>query len=198
MAGPVCASLLRIPRCIGQLVNEKLTTVFSDNTAFTSVCQGPGPNHAISNRAKSHVLLQLYHRLTRQFLLPPQLVSFGFVGCMGLATDMATFTVAHNKLGLAPLIARVFSLALATFVTWSLNRHLTFLRVDRAVGNEASRYAAVTLCAQGVSYCTFAALLFASTGLAPQILMIVGAIVGAGFSFLGHKLFSFAPKARDA
>jgi len=143
------------------------------------------------------VLRDLYHRLTRQFLLPPQLVSFGVVGCTGLAVDMASFTILHEA-GMAPLVARAFSLTLATLVTWTMNRHLTFARVERAIGNEASRYAAVTLCAQGVSYITFAALLFLVRQVAPQILMLVGALVGAGFSFLGHKLFSFAPHTRDA
>lgn len=142
------------------------------------------------------MLRNLYHRLTGQLLLPPQLVSFGFVGCTGLAVDVTSFTVLHEA-GMAPLLARAFSLAAATLVTWTMNRHLTFARVERAIGNEASRYVAVTLCAQGVSYLTFAALLFIARQAAPQILMLVGALVGAGFSFLGHKLFSFAPHTRD-
>lgn len=138
------------------------------------------------------MITRLLHRCARQFSLPPEVVCFGFVGCMGLATDMSSFTALHEA-GMHPLAARIFSLAFATLMTWSLNRHLTFERRERSVGNEASRYVMVTLCAQGLSYGTFAILVLLMPQFWPQVFMVIGAIAGAAFSFLGHKLFSFAP-----
>jgi putative flippase GtrA len=129
--------------------------------------------------------------------LPPQLVAFGIVGCVGLSSDIVAFTACHN-LGNNPFVSRVISLAFATLVTWTLNRHFTFEPPDRAVSNEASRYIVVTLCAQGVSYMTFAILVLTMPAVMPQIFMVVGAVTAAAFSFLGHKFFSFGPKAQRA
>ena len=63
----------------------------------------------------------------------PQPLRFLGVGGLGLITDLAVFTlmVAH---GPHPLLARVVSLAVATLVTWRLNRALTFDRSGRPPG----------------------------------------------------------------
>jgi hypothetical protein len=49
-----------------------------------------------------------------------------------------------------------------------------------------------------VSYMTFAVLVFTMPTVMPQIFMVVGAATAAAFSFLGHKFFSFGPKAQRA
>ena len=64
----------------------------------------------------------------------------------------------HHRQTPHPLLARLVSLALATLVTWRLNRALTFDRSGRRTGEEAMRYAAVAASAQAVSYAVFAAL----------------------------------------
>ena len=57
------------------------------------------------------------------------------VGSVGLITDMAVFTLVIGA-GIHPLAARIVSLAVATVVTWRLNRALTF---DAAGGTRARR-----------------------------------------------------------
>ena len=61
-------------------------------------------------------------RLVERF---PRPLRFLGVGGFGLITDLGTFSIVL-ALGLHPLAARVVSLAIATFVTWRLNRALTF------------------------------------------------------------------------
>jgi putative flippase GtrA len=123
----------------------------------------------------------------------PQPLRFLGVGGLGLITDLAVFTAVVGY-GPHPLLARVISLAVATLVTWRLNRALTFDRSGRTPADEAMRYAAVAASAQAVSYAVFAALVvtvFASTA---QLAVIVGAACGALVSYSGQKLFAFRPQ----
>src|SRR5690348_1198536 len=95
--------------------------------------------------------------LRRRLGMLPQPIRFLGVGAIGLATDLSLFTLVHAA-GFHPLAARVVSLAIATLVTWRLNRALTFDPSGRHQGEEAFRYALVTAAAQGTNYAVFAAL----------------------------------------
>jgi putative flippase GtrA len=122
----------------------------------------------------------------------PQPLRFLGVGGLGLITDLAVFTLmaAH---GPHPLLARVVSLAVATLVTWRLNRALTFDRSGRPPADEALRYAVVAASAQAVSYAVFAALVVSVLAALPQLALIIGATCGALVSYSGQKLFAFRP-----
>jgi putative flippase GtrA len=129
----------------------------------------------------------------RFFAVLPRPLRFLGVGGLGLITDLAIFTlvVAH---GLNPLGARLISLALATLVTWRLNRALTFDRSGRRTAEEAMRYAAVVIAAQTVSYGVFAILAVTLLAAPPQIALIAGAAMGALVSYSGQTLFAFRPR----
>ena len=124
----------------------------------------------------------------------PRPLRFLGVGGLGLATDFCVFTI---LMGYAPrpLLVRLVSLALATLVTWRLNRALTFDDSGRRQGDEAMRYAAVTAVSQGTSYAVFAALVLTISAALPQAALLVGAVVGAIVGYNGHRLFAFAPRA---
>jgi putative flippase GtrA len=123
----------------------------------------------------------------------PRPLRFLSVGGFGLLTDLCLFTVfaAHD---MHPLIARLISLAAATLVTWRLNRALTFDNSYRHQGEEAARYTAVTVTAQGVSYAIFALLVLTALAWLPQAALLIGAAFGAAIGYLGHRFFAFAPK----
>ncbi len=124
----------------------------------------------------------------------PRPLRFLAVGGLGLTTDLCVFTVIATY-GHHPLAVRLVSLALATLVTWRLNRALTFDRSGRQQADEALRYAAVTAVAQGTSYAVFAALVLTVFAAVAQAALIAGAAVGAIVSYNGHRLFAFAPRA---
>ena len=130
----------------------------------------------------------------RFFEVLPRPLRFLGVGGLGLITDLAVFTlvIAH---GLNPLGARLVSLAVATLVTWRLNRALTFDRSGRRPADEAMRYAAVAAAAQAVSYGVFAVLVVTLLAATPQLAVIVGAAAGALVSYSGQALFAFRPAA---
>jgi putative flippase GtrA len=127
----------------------------------------------------------------------PRPLRFLTVGGLGLVTDIGMFTLALTN-GLHPLAARAVSLALATLVTWRLNRALTFDRSGRRQGKEAIRYLAVTATAQGMSYAVFAVLATTVLAALPQVAIVIGAMVGALISYNGHRFFAFAPGKSSA
>jgi putative flippase GtrA len=124
----------------------------------------------------------------------PRPLRFLLVGAVGLGVDLAVFTLIPLHVG-HPLAVRLLSLALATLVTWRLNRAITFARSGRRQHEEALRYGAVTALAQGISYAVFAALVLTALGGLPQLATVLGAAVGALISYTGHRLFAFAPAA---
>lgn len=122
----------------------------------------------------------------------PRPIRFLGVGSLGLITDLGTFSALIAVFD-RPLVVRLVSIAVATVVTWRLNRALTFDASGRRQHHEAMRYAIVTALAQGLSYCVFAALVLTVLGPIPQAALLIGAAIAAGFSYLGHRLFAFAP-----
>jgi putative flippase GtrA len=122
----------------------------------------------------------------------PRPIRFILVGVLGLVTDLSVFTIFTTH-GVHPLLARLGSLAVATIVTWRLNRALTFDETARPQAAEAMRYGIVTLLAQATSYAVFSALVLSIAERLPQAAVIVGAAVGTAISYRGHRLFAFAP-----
>jgi putative flippase GtrA len=120
----------------------------------------------------------------------PRPLRFIAVGCIGLATDLCIFTLIALYLP-SPLVVRLISLAVATVVTWRLNRAITFARSHRAQHEEAVRYAIVTAVAQGTSYAVFAALVLTVLGWLPQVADVQRR---GRCSWLQRKLFAFAPR----
>jgi len=126
----------------------------------------------------------------RFFQVLPKPLRFLGVGGLGLTIDLAIFTLVIAQFQ-HPLIARLISLAAATFVTWRLNRALTFDRSGRHPADEAMRYATVAIAAQAVSYAIFAFLVVTMLAAAPQLAVLVGAATGALVSYSGQTLFAF-------
>jgi putative flippase GtrA len=122
----------------------------------------------------------------------PQPLRFLLVGTVGLAFDVALFTIMLVE-GVGPLTAGFLALVAATALTWRLNRVFTFERSGRPQSNEALRYALVTAAAQSTSYAVFAILVSSALSALPQASIVVGAACGAIVSYNGHRLFAFAP-----
>jgi putative flippase GtrA len=148
---------------------------------FGTVKSG-GPAHAVS----------LHDPVRRLLEILPRPVRFLGVGGLGLITDLAVFTAIIGH-GVAPLAARVVSLAAATLITWRLNRALTFDHSGRRPADEAMRYATVAAIAQAVSYALFAVLVVTMFRAIPQLAVLCGAAAGAIVSYSGQALFAFRP-----
>jgi len=139
------------------------------------------------------VLPALRARLQPFAALLPRPLRFLAVGGLGLASNIALFSIAW-MLGVPALLAGLLALVAATFLTWRLNRAFTFDRSGRPQGEEAMRYVLVTAAAQGTSYAVFASLVLTVLASRPQAAIVAGAAVGALISYNGHRLFAFAPR----
>src|ERR1700734_3368448 len=83
-------------------------------------------------------------------LIPRGMFRFLSVGVTGLAVHSLLFTVLfHRRLG--EHVSWWIALCVATLVTWTLNRRLTFAPSGRGRWAEIARYALVTAVAQGIS-----------------------------------------------
>jgi dolichol-phosphate mannosyltransferase len=124
--------------------------------------------------------------------LPKGFLKFLAVGATGLAVHTATFTVllqfGDNS------IAWLAGLFISALVTWSLNRKHTFSATGRRRGDEMSRYAVVTLVAQGISFAVFHLACRADPQGWPQACVLAGAAVATLFSYSGQRFFTFAPQ----
>lgn len=134
--------------------------------------------------------------------IPKSLHRFLAVGLLGLFVHTGIFTALTMGAALAfgrrtpDSIAWVVALVIATVVTWTLNRKLTFAASGRKVHHEAFRYVLVTLVAQSVSFAVFHAMLTAVRNVPAPFDVVAGSAVATIFSYAGNRFFTFAPQAR--
>lgn len=128
-------------------------------------------------------------------LLRHALPRFLLVGCVGLATDAAGYSVLAAS-GASDGPARALSLAVATLVTWRLNRRFTFAASGRRSLGEGARYAGVALCSQGFNWGLFLGIRATVPALPPLAALALSAASAAAFSFAGQTLVTFASPGR--
>jgi putative flippase GtrA len=127
----------------------------------------------------------LLHRLSALTL--PRFLA---VGCVGLTADALVFS-ACSAAGSPDALARIASLAVATVLTWRLNRRFTFRSSGRAAHAEAARYVGVALCAVGLNLALFLTLRTLAPALPALVALFTSAVFAAGFSFAGQSLVTF-------
>ena len=138
-------------------------------------------------------LVAWFGRAMRHLPFPPiiwRIARFLTVGLAGLAVDSCLFWSLHQA-GVSVEVARAPSLALATCVTWFLNRLFTFAPSGRAPGRELIRYVGVALVAQGFNYGLFLTLLRFDAGAHPLVCLVIAAVATAALSFTGQSLIAF-------
>ena len=125
-------------------------------------------------------------------LIPKAMFRFLSVGVTGLAAHSLLFTFLFHIAHVSDRVSWWIALGVATVVTWTLNRRVTFAPSGRSRRAEMVRYVLVTAVAQGISYTVFLAL----GGLAPHLSRTLALIAGAGvatlFSYTGQRFFTFA------
>jgi putative flippase GtrA len=124
---------------------------------------------------------------------PKGLAKFLSVGLLGLATDLTVLWLLERQ-GVSHQVARAVSLCVATVVTWSLNRRVTFAATGRTPIFELARYFTVALLAQGINYTVFLEVVQLEPRLPHTLAAIVGAAVATGFSYSGQRFVTFAQR----
>ena len=129
---------------------------------------------------------------------PKGSLQFVSVGFTGLAVHTALFTALFRLTAVGDKLAWWGALCVATAVTWTLNRRLTFAPSGRGPLAEGVRYVLVTGVAQGISYAVFLGLGQAAPHLPRTLALIVGAGIATMFSYTGQRFFTFAAPRTDA
>ncbi len=124
---------------------------------------------------------------------PKGLARFLLVGLGGLLVDLALLSVLELG-GASHVFARAASLAAATVVTWILNRNFTFGASGGRVDMEFGRYGLIALGAQSINYAVFIAMIEVWPAVLHTAAAIVGAVIAAGFSYAGHRFFTFSKR----
>ncbi len=125
-----------------------------------------------------------------------KILRFLMVGGIGFAVDAITYHLVRDA-GTDPAVARLASLGWATAVTWLLNRRFTFEPGGRHAAEEGMRYVLVAIVAQGVNYLVFLTVIDHLPDMPHVAAIAFSAGLAAVFSFTGHFVFSFAPRAPE-
>ena len=117
---------------------------------------------------------------------------FGLIGGLGFLVD-AGMLMLLMEAGASPFTARAISIALAMFVTWRLNRAITFGRSNDSQLHEAGRYALVALGVAALNYGLYAAILFLVPACPPVLATAISTACCMLVSFAGYGRFAFRP-----
>ncbi|MCG7506403.1 GtrA family protein [Mesorhizobium retamae] len=120
-----------------------------------------------------------------------RLLRFGLVGGVGFLADAAILQSLLATTLLDPISARLVSIGLALFVTWLLNRYLTFAPSSRGAVVEGARYGGVGIASSALNYAVYAALILAVPSMVPLAALAIASVVAMGFSFLGYSRLVF-------
>jgi len=154
--------------------------------------------------------------------IPKGLHKFLGVGLVGLVTHTTVFTLLyktntdpavdwlHGQLGDGKLFiwaraqmvqhswAWLIGLIVATSITWTLNRKLTFAKTGRRLHEEVFRYAVVTIASQTVAFLVFHGLVELAHAIPAPIDVVIGAAAATVISYAGQRFFTFAPHVEKA
>ncbi|WP_026789922.1 GtrA family protein [Pleomorphomonas oryzae] len=119
-----------------------------------------------------------------------RLGGFALAGFTGFAVD-AGLTEGLAGFGVSPYLGRVFAVAVAIAVTYTINRNLTWRERRASVPGRRTRYVAVSLVSIATNYLIFAAALAALPGLRPVIAVAAGTAVGMVMNFVGYSRLVF-------
>lgn len=124
-----------------------------------------------------------------------QLLFFAGAGIAGLMVDTGVLYLALDA-GLGYFAGRAVSFLCAVWVTWQLNRRLTFSpRPGESVWQEWWRYLAAMSGGGAVNYTAYSLIVIALEGrpLLPLFAVAAGSLAGMTVNFITAKWWVFAP-----
>jgi putative flippase GtrA len=112
---------------------------------------------------------------------------FLLAGALALITDGALLEIQTRIMGLDPLLARPFAIAVAMVVSWLINRNVTFAVQAPPSRREFVRFAAVSWTAQVVNYLLFATLLVMRPATPALLALVLASLVAMFISYFGFR-----------
>jgi putative flippase GtrA len=112
---------------------------------------------------------------------------FLLAGALALITDGALLEILTRIVGLDPLLARPFAIAVAMVVSWLINRTVTFSVEAPPSGREFAWFAAVSWTAQAVNYLLFATVLVIRPATPALLALVLASLVAMLVSYFGFR-----------
>lgn len=122
-----------------------------------------------------------------------EFLRFAFAGVVGFVVDAGVLYAALS-LGCGPYLGRVISFLCAAFVTWQINRHITFARrATISPWREWWEYLFAMSFGGACNYATYALAvsILPRSSAAPALAVAAGSIAGMFVNFLSAKLWVF-------
>ena len=116
---------------------------------------------------------------------------FLVAGGVGFIADAAALTLLLELTPLGPFVSRLGSIGFALFVTWLVNRNLTFSPSSRGPVREGMRYGGVGVSTSILNYVIYSGLLFAWPTLAPLAALVAASVAAMALSYLGYTRLVF-------
>lgn len=123
-----------------------------------------------------------------------QLLSFLVAGTSGFLTDAGLLHVLITYTAVGPYIGRIISIATAMFVTWQINRNMTFEKASHSTRDEGIRYAFIGILSALLNYAVYATLIFTMPLIQPLVAVVAACLAAMGFSYFGYSRFVFGQK----
>jgi putative flippase GtrA len=117
-------------------------------------------------------------------------LGFLFSGTLAFVTD-ALILMALTRLGLHPILARVFAISVAMTAGWLAHRRFTFRLTTPPSVNEFLRYAAVQWTVAAINYGVFVLILLLRPSTQPFYALVASSLVAMVFSYLGMRFAAF-------
>ncbi|WP_394251046.1 GtrA family protein [Arthrobacter pityocampae] len=132
-----------------------------------------------------------------------RLGSFTAVGAVAFVVDISVFNILSSGLGVGPLSSKVYSVALATGVSWWGSRRFTFREFGgRAKRQEAFLFGLTNLVGLGIATaCLFVShyVLGFRGPLADNLSgNVIGVLLGNVFRYLAYRFVVFQPSHRSS
>ena len=115
---------------------------------------------------------------------------FAVVGGVGFIVDVGVLALLL-RWRFDPFSARIAAIAAALFVTWQLNRRLTFAPSGRSLRAEGARYGGVGLATAGVNYAVYTGLLVIVPTMHPLVALTLASASATLLSFAGYSKLVF-------
>jgi putative flippase GtrA len=125
--------------------------------------------------------------------MPYQFIRFAFAGCVGFLVDAGVLYLMLS-LGVNPYVGRILSFFCAAFVTWQINRRITFTQAaDKSAWREWHEYLLAMALGGICNYGAYAAALriLPHRTVSPLVAVAVGSIAGMFINFASAKLWVF-------
>jgi putative flippase GtrA len=128
-----------------------------------------------------------------------KIILFIFTGGVGFLTEIAIIQISVFVFGASHISARIVSFPVAVFVTWAINRKLTFTSRNKSI-QELGKYAFVQVIGGGINLCIYYLIVTNQKfeTINPIIVLAFASLCSMIFTYLGSQKMVFTTKTKEA